>query len=337
VPELPLEQIRAQVKPEYRPYLDRFGMASVLIVPVRARGRILGTLGLSRDRPGNAYTQDDQIFLQDLADRAGMAIENARLFAQAQESRDEAERSNRAKSEFLSGMSHELRTPLNAILGFTGTMLMRLPGPLTTDQEKQLNIVQSSGKHLLSLINDILDLAKIESGKVELRLEPVICQAVLDEVAASLRPLAEQKGLRLCVVAPDTPLSVRSDRRALGQILINLVNNAIKFTDAGEVAVSVRTEDRGLRTENEQTLLSPQPSVLVAFVVRDTGIGIRPDDLVRLFREFGRVDSDAVRAREGTGLGLRLSLRLAELLGGRIEVASEYGVGSTFTLLLPGA
>ena len=163
----------------------------------------------------------------------------------------------------------------------------------------------------------------------------MICQQLLAEVAEGLRPLAEEKGLRFRVEVPAAPLVVPSDARALSQILINLVTNAIKFTDAGEVALGVRTEDRGLRTESGTAQLSPQSSVLVAFSVRDTGIGIAPEDQARLFQEFGRVNSEAVRAREGTGLGLRLSHQLAALLGGRIELVSEPGVGSTFTLILP--
>jgi protein-histidine pros-kinase len=235
-------------------------------------------------------------------------------------------------------MSHELRTPLNAILGFTGTLLMQLPGPLNDDQERQLMTVQRSGKHLLNLINDLLDLARIESGKVDLRLTPVVCQEVLAEVAASLRPLAEEKDLALSVIAPAEPIVVQSDHRALSQILINLVNNAIKFTDAGEVVVSLgrRTTDLPrLPNDSRDSSLVVGPSSVVTFAVRDTGIGIKPEDQVRLFQEFGRVDSAAVRAREGTGLGLRLSRRLAELLGGTIELTSELGSGSTFTLTIP--
>lgn len=149
----------------------------------------------------------------------------------------ELEKASRAKDHFLATMSHELRTPLNAILGFTGTLLMKLPGPLTTDQEKQLRTVQSSARHLLSLINDLLDLAKIESGKVELTPEPLVCQGLIQEVANALRPLAEAKGLRFETRTPPDNLVIQSDRRALSQILLNLVNNAIKFTDAGGVSL----------------------------------------------------------------------------------------------------
>jgi len=201
---------------------------------------------------------------------------------------------------------------------------MKLPGPLNADQERQLTTVQRSGKHLLALINDLLDLAKIEAGKVEIQLSPVVCQEVIDEVAESLRPLAEQKGLTFTVVAPETPLVVRSDRRALGQIVINLANNAIKFTDAGEVRIELARELPGV----------DKGSPVVRIRVSDTGIGIKAEDQAKLFAEFGRVDSAAVRGREGTGLGLRLSRKLAELLGGTIEMESEFGKGSTFTLLL---
>ena len=229
----------------------------------------------------------------------------------------ELERANQAKDKFLATMSHELRTPLNAIIGFTGLMLMKLPGPLTAEQEKQLGLVQSSGKHLLSLINDLLDLAKIESGRVELQLESVDGAAVLEEVAQTLRPTAEGKGLWLRVEPAPGTVPVRADRRALQQILINLAGNAVKFTHEGGVAIEVSAEgDR------------------VDIAVRDTGIGISADDRARLFQAFTQVGERGARRSEGTGLGLHLSTKLAELMGGRIDVASEPGQGSVFTLRL---
>ncbi len=233
----------------------------------------------------------------------------------------ELEKASRAKDHFLATMSHELRTPLNAIIGFTGTLLMRLPGPLTMDQEKQLRTVQNSARHLLSLINDLLDLAKIESGKVELNPEPVACRGVVQEVATALRPLAEGKGLRFEASTPPDEVIVRADRRALCQILLNLVNNAIKFTEAGGVTLELLRREVDGRAATE-------------FIVTDTGIGIRPEDQTKLFQAFTQVDPSGKWRHEGTGLGLHLSRKLAELLGGTIAVRSEYGRGSTFTLTL---
>jgi len=227
----------------------------------------------------------------------------------------------RAKDRFLAGMSHELRTPLNAIIGFTGTLLMKLPGPLNADQERQLRTVQTSAKHLLSLINDLLDLAKIQAGKIDLAREPVDCRDVVDEVVATLRPEAEKKGLALTVSAPDALCSLSTDRRAVSQIVINLVQNAIKFTTRGGVHVSVI----------ERTGATPPA---VAIRVEDTGLGIRPEDQAKLFEAFSRVDGAGHGAQEGTGLGLHLSRHLADVLGGRITFESEYGKGSAFTLEL---
>lgn len=228
---------------------------------------------------------------------------------------------NQTKDRFLATMSHELRTPLNAILGFTGTLLMQLPGPLNAEQKKQLTTVQGNGRHLLSLINDLLDLAKIESGKVELNLTPVICQEVVNEVATSLRPLAEKKGLSFTIDAPEELLVVSSDRRALSQILLNLVTNAVKFTEQGEVRIMLRhNQGNGQR----RTEIS----------VTDTGIGLHQEDQAKLFQPFAQVDIIHTRHEEGTGLGLYLSQKLAELLGGQITVQSTYGIGSTFTLII---
>ena len=229
------------------------------------------------------------------------------------------EQASLAKDRFLASMSHELRTPLNAIIGFTGTLLMRLPGPLTADQEKQLNTVQQNAQHLLALINDILDLAKIETGSIDMPLEQVECQSVIDEVAASLRPLAERKSLQLLADCPVEPIEVQANRRALSQILINLVNNAIKFTEQGSVRI---------------TLEQPQDRC-VAIHVADTGIGMRPEDQERLFQLFTQIAHAQTRQQEGTGLGLYLSQKLASLLGGHITVQSAPGRGSTFTLTLP--
>lgn len=234
----------------------------------------------------------------------------------------ELERANLAKDHFLAGMSHELRTPLNAIIGFTGTMLMRLPGPLTAAQEKQLRIIQTSAKHLLSLINDLLDLAKIESGKVKSNPEPFVCQEAIREVAETLRPMAEQKGLGLDIELPRDDIVIETDRRAFVQILINLANNAVKFTSQGKISIELSR-----RHENGNTMVDVS--------VLDTGIGIKPEDQAKLFRAFTQVNAAANRPSEGTGLGLYLCQKLASLIGGHIDVRSEYGAGSTFTLSLP--
>jgi protein-histidine pros-kinase len=173
------------------------------------------------------------------------ATERKRFEQTLKEKNDELENASRAKDRFLASMSHELRTPLNAIIGFTGTLLMRLPGPLTADQEKQLNTVRTSARYLLSLINDLLDLAKIESGNVEVNFDSVVLQNVVEEVASALRPQAEAKGLRFEVNAPAQDMIVLTDRRALSQILLNLMNNAIKFTEQGAVSLDVTQRRAG--------------------------------------------------------------------------------------------
>lgn len=236
------------------------------------------------------------------------------------EARERAESADRLKSAFLASMSHELRTPLNSIIGFTGILLQGMAGPLSAEQASQLRMVQASGRHLLALINDVLDLSKIEAGELVLESAPFDPRSAVQNAVDTVRPLAESKGLALRAEHTDLPDTWYGDRRRMEQILLNLLNNAIKFTDEGEVGIRAAAlpEDPGMR-----------------ITVSDSGVGISAENMAKIFKPFQQIDSGLSRQHEGTGLGLDICRRLVTLMGGEIEVQSSPGEGSSFTLVLP--
>jgi len=260
----------------------------------------------------NARTRELKQINSEMEERI---IERTAELAQAME---KAQSADRLKSAFLATMSHELRTPLNSIIGFTGILLQRLGGPLNEEQDKQLSMVYESAKHLLELINDVLDISKIEAGQLNVAQEAFPLGDSLEKVLKTAQPLADRKGIRLSAEIDPNIGTVTSDRRRVEQILLNLLSNAIKFTEQGFVRLHC----------------SVQGSV-IALAVSDSGIGIRPEDMDKLFNAFQQIESGITRKYDGTGLGLSISRKLANLLGGEIRVESEWGKGSTFTFLLP--
>ena len=243
-----------------------------------------------------------------------LAEQNKRLQWQS----GELEKANRLKSEFLASMSHELRTPINALIGYTSLMIDRIYGEITAKQEEGLHRIQASAQHLLALINDILDLAKIESGKMPLHLEDVPIAQIVREITQQIEPLVRKRALELVTEMPDQPPMMHTDRTKVKQILLNLLSNAVKFTHSGRVIMRVVPGDRSVRMD-----------------IVDTGIGIRPQDLHAIWEDFRQVDQSRTREFGGTGLGLSITRKLVQALGGSIQVESEYGEGSAFSITLP--
>jgi len=229
-----------------------------------------------------------------------------------------AQAADHLKSAFLATMSHELRTPLNSIIGFTGILLQGLAGPLNEEQQKQMSMVQNSSRHLLSLINDVLDISKIEAGQLSLSYTYFELRTSIEKTVELVSPLAKKKGIDLRLEIADDVTAVTLDQRRLEQIILNLLNNAVKFTDKGHVRISCRTN-------KHQYLLS----------VSDTGIGIRPEEIPGLFQPFHQIDTGLARKHEGTGLGLSICKKLMDMMGGSIEVESRWSQGSTFTIRFP--
>ncbi|MBX3279953.1 MAG: PAS domain S-box protein [Acidobacteria bacterium] len=254
----------------------------------------------------------------------------ARKQAEAErEKRHRAEAADRIKSAFLATMSHELRTPLNSIIGFTGVILQGLAGPLNEEQGKQLEMVQASARHLLALVNDVLDISKIEAGQLEVARRPFDLRRSIEKAVATVKPQTEAKGLNLRVDIADDLGTAISDERRFGQVLLNLLSNAVKFTERGEISLAAElVADFGANgVESEQRAIRLR--------VSDTGMGIRTEDLPTLFQPFRQIDSGLSRNHEGTGLGLAICRRLTDLMGGEIHAESEWGVGSTFIVTLP--
>jgi signal transduction histidine kinase len=293
------------------------GYRARLAAPLFSGDDIVGLLVVRRRTPG-AFPQNTVDLMKTFAAQSALAIQNAGLFHEIEEKGRELEVASKHKSQFLANMSHELRTPLNAILGYTELILDNIYGEAPEKMRAVLVRVQTNGKHLLGLINDVLDLSKIEAGQLTLALSEYSVAELVQGVYVAVEPLASQKKLALTTkVEKGLPMG-RGDERRLAQVLLNLVGNAIKFTDKGEVAIEASQSNGAFNV-----------------AVRDSGPGIAAADQAKIFEEFQQVDDTSTRQKGGTGLGLSISRRIVEMHGGRISVDSELGKGSTFTITLP--
>jgi PAS domain S-box-containing protein len=304
--------------PAIAPVWDGLGVGSAAFVPLVVAGESVGVISFAFVGP-RSFGEGERAFLLSLGRQAALAMERARLFAAEREARAEAERANRAKSEFLAVMSHELRTPLNAIGGYAELLEMGIRGPITSDQREDLRRLQTSQRHLLGLINEVLNYARLETGAISFQIEAVRAREALAGAETIIMPQARSKAISLEIGHCPPGLAVRADAEKLRQILVNLLSNAVKFTDRG----------------GRVSLTCQEVDAVVEMSVEDSGIGIAPDHLSRIFEPFVQVRSDLARTAEGTGLGLAISRDLARAMDGDLAVRSIPGAGSTFTLTLP--
>jgi PAS domain S-box-containing protein len=294
---------------------------SEMAVPMIVGEIVLGVFDVQADKV-DYFTEEDVNIYITLATQVGVALQNARLYVEQAATLTQLRELDKLKSSFLANMSHELRTPLNSILGFTDVILEELDGPLTEHMDNDLRLIQKNGQHLLHLINDVLDMAKIEAGRMNLSPENFKAFEVMEEVTSITSTLASEKNLALFIdETSEQDVEIYADRTRLRQVMINLVNNAIKFTEAGKISLKVTS----------------LPGARVLIAVQDTGIGIAPDKLEAIFQEFTQVDASSTRKAGGTGLGLPISRRLVEMHGGRLwaESTGIPGEGSTFFVELP--
>ncbi len=294
------------------------GYRAGISVPMLREEQVIGSLSLLRKAKGE-FSAEGVELLKTFAIQSALAIQNARLFREIAAKSRELEAASQHKSEFLANMSHELRTPLNAIIGFSEVLLERMFGDVNEKQTEYLQDILSSGQHLLSLINDILDLSKIEAGRMELALAPFHLPQALENAVILVKERAARHGITLKLDVDPRLGDLVGDERKIKQVLLNLLSNAVKFTPEGGWI----------------SLKAVQADVAVEIAVSDTGIGIAPEDQGAIFEEFRQVGSDYARKQEGTGLGLTLTKKFVEMHGGRIWVESAVGRGSTFTFTLP--